>query len=153
MRLWIAASVTRHDLWTVDLRTCPGGDFIFVVESADVLASTSAAMQSRHCVSRMRGEGEGGGGGMMMKKTLLNYFSFGYESKVGMEFDKHRTGDAQMNQLVYGFRGIWEAGKAQVHTHKQIRNRHTHTTCTYARPHAHTRTHVHQRTQDRKSVV
>eukprot|EP00277_Geminigera_cryophila_P017407 CAMPEP_0179449516 /NCGR_PEP_ID=MMETSP0799-20121207/33452_1 /TAXON_ID=46947 /ORGANISM="Geminigera cryophila, Strain CCMP2564" /LENGTH=118 /DNA_ID=CAMNT_0021242617 /DNA_START=101 /DNA_END=454 /DNA_ORIENTATION=- len=46
VRLWIAASVTCHDLWTVDLHTCPGGDFFFVVESADVLASTSAAMQS-----------------------------------------------------------------------------------------------------------
>ena len=37
-----------------------------------------------------------------MRKTLINYFSFGYESKVGFEFDKHRTCNAHMNHLVYG---------------------------------------------------
>jgi len=128
VRLWLAAGETLHDLWMVEVSTCAGGDLFFASGAEEVAVSGSADLQLRHHVrvcgnSKAAGRGADRGGDgvagegatvLTMKKPLLNYFSFGYESKVGMEFDKRRTSNANMNKLVYGVHGLWEAGKAHL---------------------------------------
>lgn len=37
---------------------------------------------------------------------MCNYFSLGVESRVGLGFEKKRTGNAFCNKVVYGWEGL-----------------------------------------------
>jgi len=39
-------------------------------------------------------------------KTIINYFSFGVESRIGLGFDKSRTKSRLCNMCVYTYEGI-----------------------------------------------
>ena len=43
---------------------------------------------------------------MVYTRLMCNYFSIGVESRIGIGFDKSRTGSACCNQAVYGWEGL-----------------------------------------------
>lgn len=88
VKLWCSARTRKHDVWEV---------FAEVDEEEGRILK----------VSGDRTETEAGGGAKHFVLPMINYFSVGQESKVGIEFDKQRTKSQTANLLVYACAGIF----------------------------------------------
>jgi len=87
VRRWVQARPRPHDVWQVTLSVNESsGEFLHVDKNQEESPldneETSASF------------------------PMINYFSIGQESKVGIEFDKHRTKSQTCNLMVYAFEGI-----------------------------------------------
>jgi len=85
---WCRADARKHDVWQV----------VISVEESDGKIKV---------VDKNKEESDFAGG-TVSKVTLpmINYFSIGQESKVGIEFDKHRTKSQTCNLFVYAYEGL-----------------------------------------------
>jgi diacylglycerol kinase (ATP) len=84
VQAWAEAEARPHDVWQVDLDVADDIGQILKVNSE---------------------KKEEAIGKTALSAKMINYFSIGQESKVGIEFDKHRTKSQTCNLLVYAFEG------------------------------------------------
>lgn len=85
---WATASSRPHDVWEVLLKVEDEEGAILKVDSS-------------------KNEVPLEGGNVKQKAfTMINYFSIGQESKVGIEFDKNRTKSQMCNLFVYAWQGV-----------------------------------------------
>lgn len=87
VRQWWSATSRPHDVWQV------------------VIKVSEDTGQILH-VDKNRAEAEIQGCTHEMTSSMINYFSIGQESKVGIEFDKHRTKSQTCNLFVYAYEGL-----------------------------------------------
>lgn len=83
--LWVKAKPRLHDVWEVEVRVHEDGEILVVDENK---VEVELDFKSK-------------------KMLMINYFSIGQESKVGIEFDKHRTKSQTCNLFVYAFEGLF----------------------------------------------
>mmetsp|Transcript_74539 Transcript_74539/g.155388 ORF Transcript_74539/g.155388 Transcript_74539/m.155388 type:complete len:488 (+) Transcript_74539:128-1591(+) len=84
VKWWARASVRPHDVWQC------------AVEVDDEDGK----------IMKVKGTGEEELPHKKIEAPLINYFSIGQESKVGVEFDKHRTKSQTCNLFVYAWEGL-----------------------------------------------
>lgn len=96
---WLRADVESFDIWEVSVQTHSSDAAGFEFVDGGKKAFTEAHM-ARHGISRMEG------GGFDLSKVFCNYFSLGFESRVGFGFDKHRTKSRVANKAVYFWEGF-----------------------------------------------
>jgi len=84
VKWWSRATVRPHDVWECHVE----------VDDEDGK------------IMKVKGVGEEVVPEKEIKGPLINYFSIGQESKVGVEFDKHRTKSQSCNLFVYAWQGI-----------------------------------------------
>eukprot|EP00418_Pyrodinium_bahamense_P076743 CAMPEP_0179064116 /NCGR_PEP_ID=MMETSP0796-20121207/27783_1 /TAXON_ID=73915 /ORGANISM="Pyrodinium bahamense, Strain pbaha01" /LENGTH=409 /DNA_ID=CAMNT_0020761055 /DNA_START=79 /DNA_END=1309 /DNA_ORIENTATION=+ len=88
VRKWCAGRPRPHDVWQVTLNVNESsGEILHVGKEKDEVPID--------------------GDNKSLSLPMINYFSIGQESKVGMEFDKHRTKSQTCNLFVYAFEGIF----------------------------------------------
>jgi len=87
VRNWAAARPRPHDVWQVTMNVNESGGEILSIDSNKEECSVGSNVTS-------------------LALPMINYFSIGQESKVGMEFDKHRTKSQTCNLFVYAFEGV-----------------------------------------------
>jgi len=85
VRQWCAAKVRHHDVWEVTIKLDHSDGKLFKIGNGKVEEDMK-----------------------LFSKTfkMVNYFSIGQESQVGMHFDKHRTKSQTCNLFVYGAAGL-----------------------------------------------
>jgi len=81
---WCASISRPHDVWEVCIS----------VEDDGHILKVDSGRQEKELPTKT------------MTIPMINYFSIGQDSKVGMEFDKHRTTSQGCNLLVYAFQGL-----------------------------------------------
>jgi len=96
MSKWLTAQPVEFDLWTIQIDTAEGGGFLFVDKKK--MKSLTEGNMIQHNITQS-------GGKMFMTKFMCNYFSIGYDGRVGLGFDKGRTKSAFLNLAVYGIEG------------------------------------------------
>jgi len=84
IRQWSKADCRPHDVWNVALEVDEEEGKILKV------SGSSEVQQEGHSLTA----------------PIINYFSIGQESKVGLDFDKHRTKSQTMNLMVYALSGL-----------------------------------------------
>lgn len=85
---WVEARPRHHDVWQITLHVNEAHGEILRVDSAHEESPIDSDAKS-------------------ISLPMINYFSIGQESKVGIEFDKHRTKNQTCNLFVYAFEGLY----------------------------------------------
>jgi len=97
VQLWCTSNVKQHDLWDVEIKTQDMGSFSFAT-GVYGKKGLNDALCERYYVKKSAE-------GMTMRRTACNYFSFGYESRVGLGMEKRRFDSFTKNILCYGLQG------------------------------------------------
>lgn len=84
VRQWDRAKVRHHDVWEVSVNLDESEGKLFKIGKTQVEEDLNVTSKTFH---------------------MVNYFSIGQESQVGMHFDKHRTKSQTCNLFVYGMAG------------------------------------------------
>lgn len=97
---WAKAKPRPHDCWEVTIKVEDEFGEIKKVNSQKVEESLGSGVEESL--------GSGAAQGALKQKsfTMINYFSVGQESKVGIEFDKNRTKSQACNLFVYAWQGV-----------------------------------------------
>jgi len=85
VKAWMAAIPRPHDVWEVSLA---------VEEDEGKITKIGKTKEEEDI------------GKKLLVFPMINYFSIGQESQVGMHFDKHRTKNQTCNLAVYGLAGL-----------------------------------------------
>lgn len=81
---WYAAKIRHHDVWEVAVNLDETNGKLLKIGKTQVEEDLHVTSKTFH---------------------MVNYFSIGQESQVGMHFDKHRTKSQTCNLFVYGMAG------------------------------------------------
>lgn len=84
VKQWSAAKVRHHDVWEVSVNLDESEGKLLKIGKTQVEEDLHVTSKTFH---------------------MVNYFSIGQESQVGMHFDKHRTKSQTCNLFVYGAAG------------------------------------------------
>jgi len=100
VRAWVRAKPVRHDVWEVEVN-------VHQPEDGDTDEEDGGPRRGK--VLKVE-EGENGREEKEqvphIKKPLVNYFSIGQESRMGIDFDKNRTKSQSANLCVYGIMSL-----------------------------------------------
>jgi len=97
---WLDALQQPFDLWEVEVTVCKEGSLKFVDDHKKCLTD---GMKKQHNITYCDQ------GIMTMKKPMCNYFSIGYDGRVGLGFEKNRTKSQTGNLIVYFKEGFKKA--------------------------------------------
>jgi diacylglycerol kinase (ATP) len=89
VRQWCSATIQKHDVWQVHTTMDPATGSILKVNG-----------QKEEPVTLEDGDG--------FSNVMINYFSVGQESQVGIQFDQNRTKSQTMNLAVYACCGLFQ---------------------------------------------
>eukprot|EP00916_Digyalum_oweni_P001128 GHVL01002235.1.p1 GENE.GHVL01002235.1~~GHVL01002235.1.p1 ORF type:complete len:256 (-),score=49.02 GHVL01002235.1:1351-2118(-) len=85
---WLSATILDYDIWQVIFDVKEDGCFKKIKEKEKMVVLKEE--ETAHT----------------LKFIMINYFSFGVESRIGLGFDRHRRNSAAANKLVYANEGF-----------------------------------------------
>jgi diacylglycerol kinase (ATP) len=93
VKQWSIAEKTPMDLWQIEVEVHPGGHFLEISNRNSVSSKTPVLDEHGEKIK-------------IYRRLMSNYFSFGIDARIGLNFEKKRSHSKWINKIIYCWEGF-----------------------------------------------